>query len=309
MSEAKIKVGRIELKLQTDGYYSGNPSVFVEVFGCNLSCPKLNSKHVPSETPKHYETVGDISTGLIHTGCDHAHAWHKDYYWLNSTQTVTQICERILDVLPDRSWVALSGKPIHLIFTGGEPLLQQAMLAKILNRMDRLTGIAKQKPLSYVTIETNATQELTAETITAFKDWERNNKYIEEFSRQILFANSPKLSNTGESVYNITSSNAIFSQMASRFKTTFKFTIPPEEKYADEIKTYFEEMDNFWRGNDLDPLVYDDLSYRLRKALVYVTNEGSNRSQVDFGDLRKLAKLCLEQGYICRLRSHLFWGE
>lgn len=303
----KIKTCRIQYKLQIDGYYSGNPSIFVELFGCNLQCPKLNSG-AQYDKPKFYESQSQVDTGLIHSGCDHAHAFDSEFYYLAERNTLEDLCEKILAVLPNRSWVLPSGKPVHLVFTGGEPLLQQQVLVEVLKKLDFLSNIEKRKPLSYVTIETNCTLALADDTIDYFKAWEKNTKYIEDFKREILFANSPKLSNSGESIDYLVSADAISTQLQNMFKATFKFVCPPEKKYFQEIEDYFSDVITAIEEEELDSIAIDEFGHGVRKALVYISHEAANRNQVDFSDLRKLSNFCLEYGYILTLRNHLFWG-
>lgn len=303
----KRHMGRISYKLQTDGYYSGNPSVFVEFFGCNLTCSGLNNQHPKTENPTHYNTIESVDTGQIHTGCDHAHSWNKDYLYLSDRLDLNEIADRIEEVLPNKSWLAPSGKPIHLVFSGGEPLMQQDLLTEILTQLDYRTNIGRRPPLSYVTIETNATLTVKDSTIEFLKAWEKNTKYIENFKREILFANSPKLSNSGEIIDPTASSTVVHSQLANYFKTTFKFVVSSKPKYFTEIEKYFKDIsDNFPEIED-DDLALDEINHKLRKALVYISHEAANRDQVNFKELRELGKFCLTHGYILTLRNHLFW--
>lgn len=307
LKQNTIKTCRIQYKLQTDGYYSGNPSVFVELFGCNLKCPKLNAGQ-EFEKPKHYETQEQVDTGLIHSGCDHAHAHDTDFFYLANRDTLDELVDKIHNALPNRSWVLPSGKPVHLVFTGGEPMLHQKVLKDVLTKIDYHSNIEKRKPLSYVTIETNCTLPIESDIADYFKEWEKNTKYIEDFKREILFANSPKLSNSGENIECLTSAMAISSQLENLFKCTFKFVCPPEKKYFNEIESYFSDVMAAFQEDELDPIAIDEFGHRLRKALVYISHEAANRDQIDYSDLRKLGQFCLEYGYILTLRNHLFWG-
>ena len=90
--KASIKVTEIFYSVQGEGINAGVPSVFVRLFGCNLTCD----------------------------WCDTKYAWHRDFARfdkISATQVVEQICTH--------------GLANNIVFTGGEPALLQPAIRKI----------------------------------------------------------------------------------------------------------------------------------------------------------------------------------
>jgi 7-carboxy-7-deazaguanine synthase len=87
------------------------------------------------------------------------------------------------ELLPNGVWQQPNGNPVHLVITGGEPLLgwQRAY--------PELLDILAERGLRHITFETNGTQELTRD----FKH------YLTNWFGEITFSVSPKLSVSGES--------------------------------------------------------------------------------------------------------------
>lgn len=120
--------------LQGEGIYTGRPSVFLRFFGCNMKCPLFP--------------------------CDTQYAWNKDMRDKNFRYTVSEVIGKIDSVLPNNRWNENDAhNDVHLVITGGEPLLKgtQKHIIRLLERMDF------RGDLKYVTIETNGTQPITEE--------------------------------------------------------------------------------------------------------------------------------------------------
>lgn len=117
--------------LQGEGVTSGFPAFFIRLTNCNLSCGGW----------------GTMEDGELHGGaswrCDTMDKWKKGN--LKGFSEITESLSHVffLDRLADGA---------HLIFSGGEPLLQQDGVAKFIEYLTRRIG---KKP--YVEIETNGT--------------------------------------------------------------------------------------------------------------------------------------------------------
>ena len=184
---SKIKVSEIFYSLQGEGLYTGTPSLFMRTFGCNFTCsgfgmPKGElSKERELVDPSKYKTYDDLP--LVHTGCDSYPSWDIRFKHLSPMLDVKAIVDRMQELLPDGKF----GSKKHLVITGGEPLLgwqkqYPALLREIYMRnMD----------LSYLTFETNGTQNLQLRFTDYLEEWNK-------VGREITFSVSPKLSASGE---------------------------------------------------------------------------------------------------------------
>jgi 7-carboxy-7-deazaguanine synthase len=96
---------------------------------------------------------------------------------------VEQLVDKMTALLPNGSWLQPNGNIVHLVITGGEPLLGwQRAYPELLDAL-------AERGLRHITFETNGTQDLTRE----FRDYLRN------WFGEITFSVSPKLSVSGES--------------------------------------------------------------------------------------------------------------
>ena len=73
---------------------------------------------------------------------------------LNRKAGVDEVVEHLLSLTPNGHWVQDNGQDVHLIITGGEPLLAWQKLYVELFEHERM------KDLKNVTFETNTTQNL-----------------------------------------------------------------------------------------------------------------------------------------------------
>ncbi len=185
----KLKVSELFYSAQGEGRYVGVPSVFLRTFGCNFTCSGFGCKPGEKSTEaddvakrvKLYKTFEELP--LVTTGCDSYASWHPDFKHLSPTYTAQELADRMTELLPNGVWQQPNGNPVHLVITGGEPLLgwQRAY--------PELLDILAERGLRHITFETNGTQELTRD----FKH------YLTNWFGEITFSVSPKLSVSGES--------------------------------------------------------------------------------------------------------------
>jgi len=148
--------------IQGEGRYVGVPSVFLRVFGCNFECTGFGqerdkSKWIAHEEMPHNQDYPDVKKledlPVPHVGCDSSFSWGKKWGHLADYDDVDTIVDKINSYIPDT-------EPIHLVLTGGEPLLkgfQPAMSDIILHR---------KLGLNNITFETNGTQEYHFKDLT-----------------------------------------------------------------------------------------------------------------------------------------------
>jgi len=178
----KIPISEIFYSIQGEGKYSGYPSVFVRVGGCNLRCPGFGEK-----------------------GCDSYYAVDKRYKneWRDlSVEEIKKEIEKYRKYKP------------HLVITGGEPTLYYK----------ELYGLIKEYPYE-VTLETNATVDI---------DFEKYPRY-----KEVTFAMSVKLSNSGEEYVKRVKKHVIASYANNAKKSFFKFVIDKDLK--EEIEEIVKE--------------------------------------------------------------------
>ena len=204
---SKLKVSEIFYSLQGEGRYVGVPSVFLRTFGCNFTCagfgmlPGQRSteadeivKIVQADKDKYKDFM---SLPLANTGCDSYASWHPDFKEYSPMFTVDDLTGQLLSLLPSKRWKQANGNHVHLVITGGEPLLGWQRSYPDLFEHGRMLD------LDHVTFETNGTQELSDTFAEYIEQWHTTvrqpyNEFFGRF-REMQFSVSPKLSVSGES--------------------------------------------------------------------------------------------------------------
>jgi organic radical activating enzyme len=185
----KIKIAEIFYSIQGEGLYAGTPSVFLRSFGCNFQCRGFGldtgkRSTEPEDVAKQinlHKTYDDLP--LVSTGCDSYASWHPDYKHLSPFISLEDIKTKMEDLIPNKTWTQANGSDIHLVITGGEPLLgwQRAW--------PKLIEECAANGLINVTFETNGTQDLDPK----FAEWLRHQSDV-----NVTFSISPKLTCSGE---------------------------------------------------------------------------------------------------------------
>lgn len=184
----KVKIAEIFYSIQGEGLYAGTPSVFLRSFGCNFQCRGFGLPLGQRSTDPE-DIAKDISKFKIYeelplakTGCDSYASWHPAYKNLSHFMTLDDIKIKMEDLIPNRTW-RQGNNDIHLVITGGEPLLgwQRAW--------PKLIEECAGNGLVNVTFETNGTQDLDPK----FAEWLKHQSDVE-----VTFSISPKLSCSGE---------------------------------------------------------------------------------------------------------------
>ena len=199
----KLRYSEAFYSVQGEGRFVGVPSVFLRTFGCNFRCMNFGldrgepMRDVKQKAGiKHNQEVQDLLDNnvhkdtkefndlpIIHTGCDTYASIYPEFKHYNMLKEVDDVVEHLLSLTPNGKWVQDNGQDIHLIMTGGEPLLGWQRL------YIELFEHPKMGDLKNVTFETNTTQLLHGE----FKDYLQNQDRFE-----ITWSCSPKLSVSGE---------------------------------------------------------------------------------------------------------------
>jgi organic radical activating enzyme len=276
----KIKVSEIFYSAQGEGRYVGVPSIFLRTFGCNFTCSgfgcapgerSVEADDVAKQVEL-YRTFEELP--LVSTGCDSYASWHPAFRHLSHSYTAQELSDAMERLLPNNAWMQSNQMPVHLVITGGEPLLgwQRAY--------PELLDMLHERGLRHVTFETNGTQNLTPE----FR------QYLSNWHGEITFSVSPKLSVSGE-----TWSDAI------RPDTVFEY----ENHGVTYLKFVVDKPEDF---DEVDRAVAE---YRSREFAgpVFVMPVGGTVSVYDSNRFN-VANEALKRGYWYSPRLHVdLWGN
>lgn len=199
----KLKVSETFYSAQGEGRFVGVPSVFLRTYGCNFTCagfgcaPGVKSTEADevAKVVEQYKTFEHLP--LVNTGCDSYASWHPAFKHLSPTYTTDEIVAKMTGLTPNKHWTQDNGNDVHLVITGGEPLLGwQKVYEELLSHPD-------MKDLRNLTFETNGTQKLHADFRHYLLNWTLNGKTAHNGERRTInnltFSVSAKLSASGES--------------------------------------------------------------------------------------------------------------
>ena len=288
----KLRYSEAFYSVQGEGKFVGVPSVFLRTYGCNFRCMNFGlGKNEPMRDEKlkqgikHNPEVAELiakdihnsvdkfeDLPIIHTGCDTYASIYPEFKKFMKDRTVDEVVEHLLSLTPEGKWTLSNGQDVHLILTGGEPLLGWQKLWPELFEHPRMGD------LKNVTIETNTTQSL--------RDDFRS--YIETQNRiRFTFSCSPKLSVSGEPW-----DTAIKPSIASEYYTAnnsdmyLKFVVADQ----DDVNEVHRAVREYRNAGIQCPVYLMPLGGRSEE---YVLNE------------RQVAELCMEQGWRFSPRMHI----
>lgn len=195
----KITYTEIFYSIQGEGRWAGVPSVFFRTYGCNFRCKKFGiprDTDVPGHNPEVIEIIKDIDRyqkfedlPLVSTGCDSYASIYPEFKRFNEQESVETIADRMHDLIPNNRWDQGIGDDVHLVITGGEPLLAYQQL------YPDLIEYCRQHGLRNLTFETNGSQPLYPEVYEyLFEEFTRHGR---DYNR-LTFSVSPKLPCSGE---------------------------------------------------------------------------------------------------------------
>jgi 7-carboxy-7-deazaguanine synthase len=281
----KIKVSELFYSLQGEGRFVGVPSVFLRTYGCNFTCAGFGCK--PGEKSTGADDVAEVvhlynnflELPLVETGCDSYASWHPAFKHLSPTQPTEELVERMLALTPNNMWGQNNGNDVHLVITGGEPLLGWQRAYK------ELLSHPRMEDLLNITFETNGTQELHDDFKQYLDEWVKR-----DLRRQVTFSVSAKLSASGESW-----DDAICPEIVTSYQehghTYLKFVVETDEHIIEAIRA----SDTFRAGGF--------------EGKIYLMPQGGVVKPYDENKLR-IANICCEQGWNYSPRLHVdLWGN
>jgi organic radical activating enzyme len=287
----KLRYSEAFYSVQGEGKYVGVPSVFLRTFGCNFRCMNFGTDEKRDRWEQHadgqrynaevkalldagvHETTEKFEDlPIIHTGCDTYASIYPEFKDFNRLAEVDEVVEHLLSLLPEGKWTMDNGQDVHLILTGGEPLLAWQRLYVELFEHPRM------RDLKNVTIETNTTQHLHDD----FYNYLNNSDRI-----TVTFSCSPKLSVSGE-----TWEDAIKPIVAHQYQCVtdsniyFKFVVATQSDF-DEVTRAVQQYRN--AGVECP---------------VYLMPLGG-RSEEYTLNVKEVAEACMERGWRFTPRLHI----
>ena len=279
---SKIKIAELFYSIQGEGRYMGVPSVFLRTFGCNFTCDGFGMPRGEQSKERDF-IAADIKKffkyqdlPLVSSGCDSYASWDPRFKDLSPMLTSDAIAERIMEILPYKTWV-----DEHLVITGGEPLLGwQRAYPELLDHQ-------YMRQLKEITFETNGTQELTPEFKEYLQDWTMSMPG----ERCVTFSVSAKLSCSGEARHEAIKPEIVNSYQDAGY-VYLKFVVATEEDAAEAIETADVYRENGFTGP------------------VYLMPIGGVESVYSLNN-RRVAELAMKNGlrYSDRLQVPLFKNE
>ena len=292
----KLKVSELFYSLQGEGRYIGVPSVFLRTFGCNFTCGGFGMPRGETSQERNlvdatkYEKFTDLP--LVHTGCDSYASWDPKFKDLSPTRDINSLVIEMLAATPNGRWQQYNGNPVHLVITGGEPLLGWQRVYPELLEHPTMIG------LDNITFETNGTQMLDENFKDYIQEWhtqwrgtteEDHQEYIGRF-REMQFSVSPKLSASGEKW-----ADAIKPEIIADYQqvgvTYLKFVVEKPEDFFEVNQAVGEYRQAGFLGQ------------------VFVMPVGGTTQGYDANKVA-IANECLRQGYAYSPRLHVdLWGN
>jgi 7-carboxy-7-deazaguanine synthase len=280
----KLRYSEAFYSVQGEGKFVGVPSVFLRTFGCNFRCQNFGLDRNRTKERYNPEVAQLIKDGvhetverfedlpLVFTGCDTYASIYPEFKHLVFDRTIDEVVEHLLSLTPNGRWTQDNGQDVHLIMTGGEPLLAWQQLYIELFEHPRM------KDLKNVTFETNTTQFLHED----FRD------YLQHRAGFVTtFSCSPKLSVSGESW-----SDAIKPDVARNYSSVagsdlyLKFVVN-DNVDVDEVDCAVEE----YRAAGID-------------CAVYLMPVGGRSEGYDL-TVKEVAELAKQKGYRFSPRLHI----
>ncbi len=289
MKQPKLRYSEAFYSVQGEGRFVGVPSVFLRTFGCNFECagfgqergnliatsempyntdPKADKNH-----PDAYKSIEDLPVTPI--GCDSSASWAMKYKHLQMTKSVDEVVDHITSLLPKGTFTGRHGEDIHLVITGGEPLLGwQRVWPALIDELHNEYGLLN------VTFETNGSKFCDDNMIDYFNN--------EGKDVHVTWSTSPKLSISGETRADTLMPECLVSM--NKVNNSFLYN-----KFVVRDSIDFDEVDEY-----VD--TYKKAGVKLDS--VFCMPEGATFEQQALTE-RDVAEACMLTGYKFSPRLHI----
>jgi len=291
--EKTFRYSEIFHSFQGEGKYTGIPCVWIRFWLCNLQCDGFGQKD-PTDPSTYVLPYQDFNIDTVKRvedlpvwryGCDSSYTWAKKFRDLMHNDTAKDICDKLEDVLKhptNPSGYFKHPKTLqdtHMCFTGGEPMLSQEAIFKILYEFHR----RRNWPLN-VTVETNGTKAIKHPTLQQMiEDWYGSDG-------EWFWSVSPKLfSTSGEK-----SSKAIKPAVVGEYALMsdhgqLKYVVNGSEQSWDEVEQHtesFRDAGVFWP--------------------VWIMPVGATKEQQEDAQIAEIAVEAMKRGYNVSGRLHCY---
>ena len=287
----KLRYSEAFYSVQGEGKFVGVPSVFLRTFGCNFRCMNFGTNIKKDRWEQHKEgqrynaeVKALIDAGvhkttekfedlpIIHTGCDTYASIYPEFKHFNKLAEVDEVVEHLLSLLPEGKWTMDNGQDIHLIMTGGEPLLAWQKLYIDLFEHPRM------QDLKNVTFETNTTQSLHEDFYN----------YLNNQTRfTVTWSCSPKLSVSGEPW-----DTAILPAVADQYNS-----VNGSDIYLKFVVATNDDFEEVTRAVE----AYRDAGVQCP---VYLMPLGGRSEEYNL-NVKEVAEACMERGWRFSPRLHI----
>lgn len=284
----KLRYSEAFYSVQGEGRFVGVPSVFLRVFGCNFECagfgqsrgdliasdkmPYMIDPKADKDHPEAYKDISELPVTPV--GCDSSASWAMKYKHLQLTRSVDEVFDHITSLLPNGTFTGQHGEDIHLVITGGEPLLGwQRVWPELLER-------CKNVGLKNVTFETNGTQSVKSELINYFN--------LVGQDLHVTWSTSPKLSISGESTDDALIPDALRSMNEVENSYLYNKFVVRDNLCIDEVDMFVDS--------------YKESGVKLDS--VYLMPEGATLEQQTLTE-KGVAEICMNTGYKFSPRLHI----
>jgi len=290
----KIRYSEMFYSVQGEGRFVGVPSVFFRTFGCNFECsgfgqPRGNFipiEQMPHNTdpkadpdhPEAYKTFEELP--VTNVGCDTSASWSAKYKHLAAWDTVDVIAKKLTAMTPEGKWTCSNGQDVHLVITGGEPLMWQKQISVLLTQPEFAD-------IKNVTFETNTTHKLKQEFVQMMLDLSFGPTRNPENFVKFTWSCSPKLTCSGEEW-----DKAILPEVAAEY-----YGLPGRNFYFKFVVSDDQDVEEV----DKAVALYKEKQIECDVYLMPcgATQEGQAKTA------RQVAELCLKKGYKFSPRLHV----
>jgi len=302
----KLRYSEMFYSIQGEGRYVGVPSLFLRLFGCNFECTGFGqdrdkSKWLAHDKMPHNQSHPNVKAlvdlPVPHVGCDSSFSWGNKWGYLAHNEDIDTIVKKMdmvnwygrkgpvgTGLAGDLSQCFLQDDGVHLVITGGEPLLKgfQPGVFDLMAHPDLKTR--------YVTIETNGTQIFSPYDYCkdSYMFSEHNGKFGVNKNAGITFSVSPKLSNSGEAWSEAIRPEALASYNAWPHSYLYLKFVVKDEHDVEEVHEAVREYDHA----------------RVNIDGVYLMPEGGTDYELKQNDYN-VAQLALKYGYKYSPRLHI----